>query len=570
MKKKLFPKFLAGMVSCLLFLSALPSYAADDPLLSLEGDTDSETLPSGLIDPVKPETESSFFETVTYETETTEAPEGDFPLDLTPGRIVTNVSLEGVSLQGMTREDVLELMTEMSRSYLRTEVRITSSEGDCNAELSALGAALNVNRSVSEVFPAVDRAIIPEGTLLERYRFAKDYQWSPVELSLTYTLDESEAISFLTDALAFWKTEPVNAELSVENGEIGILKESSPGKTFSFQSGVEALKEAMESGQLSAQDGFEFAAEEETVEPDVATEDLENYRVIGTYTTKYPAADSVTAANREQNLVVSAANMNGSSFEPGERISALTMYGDVTEANGYRAAGTIIGGSHIDQVGGGICQTTTTLYNAVLMAELNVIYRSNHSMIVTYVTPSRDAMVYYAGWDHESNQYDFVFENSTSGTLYINSYVNKADCTITVNLIGIEEHDEGHEVRYESEILSKSAPGIANVVDASIENTDAPNAKLYYQLGLNSPLPQLTSRLWKVVYENGVEVSRTLVNSLAHYKPQAATLAVAPGVHVTAICTDVLETGYISYHVEKDPVVPDEPEKPEKEKKKKK
>ena len=145
--------------------------------------------------------------------------------------------------------------------------------------------------------------------------------------------------------------------------------------------------------------------------------------------------------------------MNGRIFYPGETISALDLYGAVTTENGYAEAPGYNQGRVEMVVGGGVCQVTTTLYNAVLRAELDVSYRKNHSMMVNYVYPGMDAMV--APQDNS----DFEFVNSSNHPIYIEAYV--VDDRICINIWGIEERDANRSVRFRTEILSVSWPEIA-------------------------------------------------------------------------------------------------------------
>ena len=104
----------------------------------------------------------------------------------------------------------------------------------------------------------------------------------------------------------------------------------------------------------------------------------------------------------------------------------------------------------VDSLGGGICQVSTTLYNAVLLAELEVTERYNHSMIVGYVDPSADAAI------AESSGKDFKFVNNTDAPIYIEGYTH--DKQITFNIYGKETRAAGHSVRYESEVLETITP----------------------------------------------------------------------------------------------------------------
>ena len=91
---------------------------------------------------------------------------------------------------------------------------------------------------------------------------------------------------------------------------------------------------------------------------------------------------------------------------PGEEFSAYETVSPFSEENGYHLAGSYLNGMVVESLGGGICQVSTTLYNAVLLAELEVVERHNHSMEVSYVQPSADAAI------AESAGKDFKFRNN--------------------------------------------------------------------------------------------------------------------------------------------------------------
>ena len=110
---------------------------------------------------------------------------------------------------------------------------------------------------------------------------------------------------------------------------------------------------------------------------------------------------------------------------PGEEYSVLEHITPFTEANGYKLAGSYLNGQVVDSLGGGICQVSTTLYNAVLRAELNVTERHNHSMVVTYVDKSADAAI------AESAGKDFRFVNNTEHPIYIEGYTHDKKITFS-------------------------------------------------------------------------------------------------------------------------------------------
>ena len=176
-------------------------------------------------------------------------------------------------------------------------------------------------------------------------------------------------------------------------------------------------------------------------------------------------------------------------------------------------AGSYLNGQVVDSLGGGICQVSTTLYNAVLLSELEVTERHNHSMIVTYVDPSADAAI------SESAGKDFRFVNNTDAPIYIEGYTTE-DKMIGFTIYGHETRDSGHKVVYESEVVSKTYPDTEVIYPdggSPVGTVSVQSAHIGYK-----------ANLWKVVYENGTETSREMVNS-STYKmaPRSATVGVA-------------------------------------------
>ena len=163
-------------------------------------------------------------------------------------------------------------------------------------------------------------------------------------------------------------------------------------------------------------------------------------------------------------------------------------------ANGYELAGAYENGQTVQSYGGGVCQVSTTLYNAVILAELEITERFNHSMIVTYVKPSQDAAI--AG-DYK----DLKFVNNQQAPVYIEAYtVGKS---ISFNIYGEETRPENRVVTYESEVVSEQDPGVQFVA------TGDPAGYIGVAQGKHTGY---VARLWKIVTVDGVEESREVFN----------------------------------------------------------
>ena len=151
------------------------------------------------------------------------------------------------------------------------------------------------------------------------------------------------------------------------------------------------------------------------LEPTTTREMLE-----GKYTKRgpgYTTSFSDSTKNRKYNIRFGADKINGTILKPGEVFSANDTLGKRTRKNGWKNAGAYEGGEVVQQAGGGVCQLSSTLYNAVLYADLEIVERRNHSMPVHYVMRGRDATINSVG-----NIIDFKFRNNTSGDIIILAY----------------------------------------------------------------------------------------------------------------------------------------------------
>lgn len=217
--------------------------------------------------------------------------------------------------------------------------------------------------------------------------------------------------------------------------------------------------------------------------------------VLGTFTTSYAGSASGRCANVENG----ASLINGTLLYPGDSFSVYSKVAPFTADNGYHLAGSYSNGQTVQTYGGGICQVSTTLYNAVLRAELNVTERSNHSMTVHYVPLSADAAI--SGTDK-----DLKFTNNLDHPVYIQGVAGGSSITFTI--YGKEYRASNRKVEYVSETVSTRGPSEKVIKDNTMEEGKRvveSNGRTGY-----------TARLWKVVYIDGKETKRTQVNSSSY------------------------------------------------------
>lgn len=366
-----------------------------------------------------------------------------------------------------------------------------------------------------------------DGDILRCYKELKDLEYQNKTYEVSFGFDKNKIKSLIEENAGQYNKEAVNATLTKTEAGFQIT-EGEMGKVIDTEASADSVY-----GYLTEEwDGSSCDVDLVVVvdEPQGTAESLAKVKdVLGTFTTSY----STSGGSRSANVANGCSLINGITLYPGEEFSTYEAVAPFSEANGYYMAGSYLNGQVVDSLGGGICQVSTTLYNAVLRAELEVTERYNHSMIVTYVDPSADAAI------AESSGKDFKFKNNKDYPIYIEGYTTP-EKKITFTIYGVEDRDSNREVEYESVVLERIAP------DTEVIYTDA-SLPLGYCV-VQSAHVGYKAQLWKVVKENGVEVSREQVNSSSYMKaPRSATVGVAtedPGAYnaiMAAVATNSVD-----------------------------
>lgn len=226
---------------------------------------------------------------------------------------------------------------------------------------------------------------------------------------------------------------------------------------------------------------------------------------ISTFTTKYDASN----INRSKNLAIAAGKINGTVLLPGEEFSFNKVVGKRTVEEGYKDAKIYADGGVVDGLAGGICQISSTLYNAVLLANLEIVERRNHSFTTSYVPAGRDATVVYG-------TIDFVFKNSRNYPIKITSSVENGIATFSIN--GIMEEEE-----YEIKIIPQTTQTIPYATQRIVNPSLAPGQQVVVQAGHTGC--KVTT--YKEIRKNGVLISRELLSNDT-YKSMSAVVQVGP------------------------------------------
>ncbi len=248
------------------------------------------------------------------------------------------------------------------------------------------------------------------------------------------------------DALYAEITAPMkNAEYSIQDGEVVIIPEKM-GITVEKTD----LKMALDSNQP------EYTLTVKTEEPEWTKAKLEEllFRdVMGTWSSDFSTSSSARAGN----VILTANRINGKILMPGDVFSYDKTIGKRTYENGYREAGVYIGNKVESGIGGGICQTSSTLYSAALYANLEIVSRTSHSLPVSYMPAGQDATI-------AEGYIDLQIKNNTEYPIKISAEVSGR--RLTCSILGVKEPETQVEVVHS--ITATYNPETERSVDAEI------------------------------------------------------------------------------------------------------
>ena len=406
--------------------------------------------------------------------------------------IPDGVSIAGTSVGGMTVAEAKSVVSDYFAQY--DNVKFTLSAN--GQEIDATGKDICIGAKNSDV---VSKAATygSYGNMAERFKANKDLEEGRGKnFTLTLGVDRNALTTYLSSASSKVNDEASDDYLTRENGEF-VFHEGTAGVVVQIDESVAIIADYIENQWNKENASIELATV--VKEPRGSKEELAEIKdLLGSFNTDY----SSSSAARKNNVANGVGFINGTILYPGDEFSVLNTITPFSAENGYMLAGSYENGTTVETYGGGICQVSTTLYGACREAELGIVTRSCHSMIVTYVPPSQDAAI------AESGGKDFQIKNNKNYPIYIEGYCDGSKAYF--NIYGKEEDDPSHSVKYETEITGVTVQNTQWVAD--------PNVPLGKMTTTVSGHTGYTAKLWKVVYENGEEVSREVYNN-SKYNP---------------------------------------------------
>ncbi len=363
------------------------------------------------------------------------------------------ITINGESVAGKTKDEVKKMFASDSAATLDVKFQLRDEQIPMKTDGMKLDS--DIDAIIDEAYDyGRTSGYVGDEAIKERYEKIEALKTTPVNFDCTYTLGSSGVD---IDSLVRQTLEPCNTELaeaSIEGFDVEkldfIYVESQDGVVVDIDKAIADVKAALNRSEYQVV----IPVEAEITEPEVSSEFLKSQLGLVSTTT----SETTDNDNRNTNIRLVCEKLDGLVLQPGEKFNFNDYIGKRTSEGGFKMAHGIYNGSMRDEIGGGICQANTMLYQSVSKADLQVDERKNHSIPSTYVPKGTDATVTW----YSPN---FRFTNNTEFPIAIHAYY--ADLHVTVEIYGRQLPD-GQKIELVGEQVSTISPGTNYVSDSSL------------------------------------------------------------------------------------------------------
>lgn len=403
--------------------------------------------------------------------------------------IKEGVYIGGVDVSNLTYKEAEEAIQKKVKEATGVKVSLKVNNDIVETTLKELGYKW-ANKEVLDEAVELGKS----GNVIKRYKDDLDLKKEGMKYDLKMDFNQDTLKKKLEKQCAPYNIEAKNASLKATGHGFEIIPEKE-GCVVDYDMTTSNLYEYV-TEKWDGKSDIDFETVTEISKPKYTSKDCKKVsdEPMGSWTTNFTTGTAYD--NRNLNIKNGAEKLNGQVLYPGESFSCNEHLAPWTEDNGWYPAGTYVDGGVADSLGGGICQVSSTLYNALLRAELKITKRFSHSMAVSYVDLAADAAL--AG-DYK----DLVFENDTDAPVYVQGVYNPGG-SITFNIYGHDTRKQSHSVKYESELVSTTP--------IKTETKKDPTKPV----GFTETTPGHTgyvAKLWKITYEDGKEVNREVLHT---------------------------------------------------------
>lgn len=463
-------------------------------------------------------------------------------------KIYNNIKIQGISVAGQTQEEASSILNKKYNEKKLEGIKLVHNDYETTISFDQLGIESNIGNAVDKAYSicrsgniitnnyniilrffvsknidanikydenSINKVIEDVGSKLPDVMTDNDYYIEDNNLIIIkgkkgVKVDSQNLKSSIINKILNFQTESNKIEIPTfeanpENIDIekivskiksepqdAYLSEN-PLEVHADKDGIDLAVSIEEANKMIKEDKEEISIPLNITKANVTVLDLGEKafpNLLSTCTTNYDASN----INRNNNLVLAAKKLNETIINPGEVFSYNQTIGQRTIASGFKEAKAYANGKVVLDVGGGICQLSSTLYNSTLLCNLEIVERRSHYFKTSYLPAGQDATV---SW----GSVDFKFKNSR--TYPIKILAKAQDGVVKVDIYGIKQQDD-YDVKIESSETSIIPMETIYETDTSLSK----GSQVVSQYGEDG----CTSETYKILSKNGIITSRTLVS----------------------------------------------------------
>lgn len=414
---------------------------------------------------------------------------------IVPGVTVLNADLSGLSRE-MAEGRLLLLEKEIIQ---KRPLVLRYDDRAWQVQPGSLGLTIDIDKVVAQAMGVGRR-----GSLADRFRQWRKAGKEGISIPPYVKIDKPRLEKEIGRIASEITVPPRDAEIRINPDETVEVVPSRDGISVDCEKACRDIGRLFENGNFDTEVRISLSrSSPQKTTGEIATMAING--LLASYATTFDPGDG----DRSYNIKMAGMALDGLFISPGEVFSFNDVVGSRSAEAGYKIAKIIMNNEFVEGPGGGVCQVSSTLYNVVLLANLEILERSNHSLPVYYVPPGRDATV-------AENYIDFKFKNSTPGFLYLKTFFSPG--RIIVKIYG--------DLQYRQEVTIRTK-----------EVEVVPFKEIYVQdptLGVGEVrlkrkgIPGSRVVAERVLVENGLTRVENLPDSL--YRPVDQIITLGPGV----------------------------------------
>lgn len=400
--------------------------------------------------------------------------------------IYEGVSVDHIDLSGKTKEEAKEIIDRYTKDLKSQKINIKT-------DLSKVGISLKDFGMKTDAKLVLENAYSygKIGNIIRRYKEQADSRQHKINFDIKKTIDKKAWNKKLKEKENKLIVHAKNATVKRVNQSFQVIDEQY-GQNIEYGKGYKDFVTYLNT-KWEGKKG-EFLLPTSVDEPKYKRADLEQVKDrLGSYTTSFGSS----TLDRSQNITTGANHINGTVVYPDEEFSTYAKIAPYTYENGYRVGKAYSNGMVIDSIGGGVCQVSSTLYNALIRSDLEITERAPHSMTVGYVPLAADAAM-------ADTYKNLKFKNNTKFPVYVEAITGGGE--ITINIYGKETRPKNQEEKFRSETVEVYYPG-ADIVTHDSSMLEG------QMIVTQSSHTGYKAQLWKDIYRDGKKIDSVLVNT---------------------------------------------------------